>query len=115
MQAGESRWHKEEKLEIRKVEVATTDPACWKRVELRIDAGGTYSTPFDPDHIAIDAVIRTPENITTAHQFAAGRERYRAEDPIGTKISRRGATGEEPGSTFRLSFEPAAVHIGFAG
>src|SRR5512140_2337275 len=63
-QAGVSQWRKDEKLEIRKVETLGRDHACWKRVELRIEAGGTYGTPFDPDEIAIDAVIATPAGAT---------------------------------------------------
>jgi hypothetical protein len=57
MQADASRWAKDEKIEIRKAEAAGGDFVCWKRIDIRIDAGGTYATPFDPDEIAIDAVI----------------------------------------------------------
>ena len=63
-QAGVSQWKKDETLAIHKVEALGRDHACWQRVELRIDAGGTYTTPFDPDEIAIDAVIGTPAGKT---------------------------------------------------
>ena len=59
-----SQWHKSDTLAIRKVEVLTGNRVCWKRVELRIDATGTYTTPFDQDEIAIDASIRTPSGKT---------------------------------------------------
>jgi hypothetical protein len=58
--AGTSRWARNEKLEIRRVEILTADPACWKRVDLRVDLAATYKTPFDPDEIAVDAEFSLP-------------------------------------------------------
>jgi hypothetical protein len=42
------------------VSVLTAAPACWKRVDLRVDLDAAYQTPFDPDEIAVDALFRLP-------------------------------------------------------
>ena len=58
--AGASRWQQSEKLGVRGIEVLTSDPACWKRVDLRVALTATYTTPFDPDEVAVDAVFTKP-------------------------------------------------------
>ena len=59
-QAGTSRWAQNEKLAIRRVDVLTASPACWKRLDLRVDLTASYKTPFDPDEIAVDAQFSLP-------------------------------------------------------
>ena len=65
-----SKWQRQEKLAIRKVEAVTKNPAAWKRVEIRVDLAGTYQTPFDPKEIAVDALVAGPlGKMTTVPAF----------------------------------------------
>ncbi len=57
---GFRRWKKAQPLAVDRVEVLTTSPACWKRVDLRIDLRATFETPFDSDQIQVDALLTTP-------------------------------------------------------
>ncbi len=59
-EAGSSRWARDEKLAIRRVEILTAAPAAWKRVDFRLDLSGSFRTPFDPAEIAVDARFRLP-------------------------------------------------------
>jgi hypothetical protein len=61
---GRSRWRQAGKLAVRKTEVLTRDPACWKRLDLRVDLSASFDTPFDPDQIAVDALFTTPSGHT---------------------------------------------------
>jgi hypothetical protein len=61
---GIRRWKREEKLAIKSVEVLTRDPACWKRVDIRIDLAASFETPFDPAQIEIDGTFLTPSGKT---------------------------------------------------
>ncbi len=58
--SGTSRWAAQEKLSVGQAKVLTTAPVQWQRVELRAAVTGTYTTPFDPDEIAVDAEITAP-------------------------------------------------------
>jgi len=62
--AGTSKWRQTGKLAVRKASMLTEDPACWKRVELRLEVTGTFETPFDPNEIAVDALFRVPSGKT---------------------------------------------------
>jgi hypothetical protein len=62
--AAPSRWAQNKPLAIRSIAVLTGQPACWKRVDLRVDLDGSYGTPFDPDEIAVDALFGLPSGKT---------------------------------------------------
>ncbi|MPY90088.1 MAG: DUF5060 domain-containing protein [Luteitalea sp.] len=76
-QVGVSRFQQREKLAIQRLDLLTTKPTSWKRVDIRIALTGTYRSPFDPDEIAVDALIRTPsgEAITLPAFFYQQYER----------------------------------------
>jgi len=57
---GTSKWAAQEKLSVGETKVLTTNPVRWQRVELRAAVTGTFTTPFDPDEIAVDAEITAP-------------------------------------------------------
>ena len=60
MAGATGRWQQNKPLRIRGVAVLTTNPACWMRVDLRVNLDAKYQTPFDPDEISVDAVFRIP-------------------------------------------------------
>jgi len=88
--SGENRWAQERPLAIRKVEVLTKDPACGVRVELRIDLSAGYESPFDPDGIAVDAMVRAPsgKEITVPGFFYQNYERRTTGSHYGRNSSR---------------------------
>lgn len=49
-----------EKLAIRGVAPSGERVPCYDRWELTVDLAATYDTPFDPDQVALDALIATP-------------------------------------------------------
>jgi len=57
---GRRRWKQAEQLAVRKTEILTRDPACWKRLDVRVDLAATFETPFDQDQVAVDALFTTP-------------------------------------------------------
>jgi hypothetical protein len=62
--AGTSRWARNDLLRAGRIELLTTEPVQWRRLELRAEVTGTFSTPFDPDQIRVDAEIETPAGRT---------------------------------------------------
>jgi hypothetical protein len=104
--AGTSKWQQNEKLTIREVKVLTADPLCWQRVDVRIDLSGTYQTPFDPEQIAVDALVRTPsgKQMTVPAFFYQDYERQVRGSRDGTTREIMNAV-EPPG--WRVRFMPA--------
>jgi len=62
--SGVRRWRQEEKLAVKRVEVLTREPACWKRVDVRIDLAAAFGTPFDSAQIEVDGTFVTPSGRT---------------------------------------------------
>jgi cellulase (glycosyl hydrolase family 5)/uncharacterized protein DUF5060 len=58
--AAPSRWAASNRLSASAPELLTANPLCWRKTEFRVEATGTYVTPFDADQIALDAEIRSP-------------------------------------------------------
>lgn len=58
--SGTSKWAAQEKLSVGETKVLTASPVQWQRVELRAAVTGTFTTPFDPDEIAVDAEVTSP-------------------------------------------------------
>jgi hypothetical protein len=56
-------WHADAAA-VRKAEILTADPVCWKRVDVRLDIASTHKSAFDPDEIRVDAVFRAPSGRT---------------------------------------------------
>src|SRR5690349_19931279 len=46
-------------LAAHNLKLLTPAPRCWCMTELQVDVTGTYTTPFDPEQIAVDAEIRS--------------------------------------------------------
>ncbi len=57
---GHNRWKQAQPLALKSVEVVTKDPACWKRVDIRIDLAATFDTPFDPEQVEVEARFSAP-------------------------------------------------------
>ena len=55
-----TKWSRTDRLTIQNLKRVTADPRCWGKVEFQVDITGTYTTPFDPDQIAVDAEIHSP-------------------------------------------------------
>jgi hypothetical protein len=53
-------------LAVRGVSVSDTHVACYARVELTVDLSATYTNPFDPEDIAVDAHVRQPDGTTVS-------------------------------------------------
>jgi hypothetical protein len=62
--AGASRWARQDQLSIGSLRVLTAKPTQWQRVELKADVAGTFTTPFDPDEIRVDAQVIPPSGRT---------------------------------------------------
>ncbi|MBM3476328.1 MAG: DUF5060 domain-containing protein [Armatimonadetes bacterium] len=56
----------QEKLAIRGVQPSTTKPGLYEKLELAVDLGATYDNPYDPDDVALDALVTTPSGKTLA-------------------------------------------------
>jgi hypothetical protein len=108
--AGASRWQQNEKLAVRKVEILTKDPACWKRVELRLDLAGAFQTPFDPNEIAVDAAIRTPSGRTMSVP-AFFYQQHRIAPPAASGGPRGEALEPEGEPEWRLRFTPPEAGV----
>src|SRR5437868_11134745 len=55
-----SRWASANALSAAAPQLLTASPSCWRKTEFRVNASGTYQTPFDAGQIALDAEIRSP-------------------------------------------------------
>jgi len=53
-------------LDIRNVRLPAAQVACYERIELTVDLSATYSNPFDPEDIALDAQITLPDGKTVS-------------------------------------------------
>jgi hypothetical protein len=58
--AAPLKWEHTDRLAAHDLKFLTAAPRCWQKAELRASVTGTYTTPFDPSQIAVDAEIRTP-------------------------------------------------------
>jgi hypothetical protein len=60
MAGATSRWQQNKSLRLCGVAAVTSEPACWNRVDLRVDLDAPYQTPFDPDKITVNALFQIP-------------------------------------------------------
>ncbi|MCU1258996.1 MAG: hypothetical protein JWO80_1881 [Bryobacterales bacterium] len=63
--ASPTRRARTDRLAANGPELLTKSPSSWHKAEFRTIVTGTYSTPFDPDQIAVDAEIRSPSGRTS--------------------------------------------------
>src|ERR1035437_6937555 len=102
--AGVGRWEQHGKLAVRNLSVLTKDSVCWKRLEFRFDLTGTFTTPFDADEIAVDALFRLPsgKSITVPAFFYQRHEKTSGpEGRPGTEVLKPVAAPE-----WRVRFMP---------
>jgi hypothetical protein len=102
---GYRRWKQTRSLAIQSVEVLTTAPVCWKRVDVRIDLTASFETPFDSEQIAVDARFTTPSGkILSLPGFFD--QRFERQMWGAGRYSEE-AMAEAAGPEWRLRFMPA--------
>jgi hypothetical protein len=75
---------------IRNVRANTNEVPCYAKFELTFELPDRYPNPFDPDQVAVTAIIETPKGKSVMVDAFYAQDFYRRIDPAGERFSPQG-------------------------